>query len=233
MLAKTVFTLLASALAVSASPLIQERVPTIQCGDVLVSSSLTQTGPTGNERPAAFQNSKDAKGRRQLSTSVNGVAASKKEIFEFVQCNSTVLPDGTKFFGNAYIQTYGQVRLQSDPTQCLTATNLNNAKTPAAVVKAKCQRIDDSGLATQWWSATYSAPNSAYIPFYLHLVGNSQTGVETGYYTFKNVAKGDARLVETLFVPPSKPTQTAQPGEQLPLYNIPKEDFTLSLLLQA
>ncbi|KAK0527878.1 hypothetical protein OC842_004718 [Tilletia horrida] len=212
MLAKTLLTLVASALAVSAGRIVEERGPVISCGDVFVRSSLVQTGGvSGKDRPLGFQGAKDASGRNLLTTSFEGVAATGKQQFEFVQCNSTVLPDGIAVLADGYQQMYGQLRLKADRTQCLTATKLNNDQAPAPLAMRPCQRADNSGLATQWWASTYTPADEEdeeeHTAIYLRLVGNSQLTPESGYYAFKNVAQGRARLLETVFVRPSVVSQ--------------------------
>ncbi|KAK0527879.1 hypothetical protein OC842_004719 [Tilletia horrida] len=227
MLANTLLAVAASALALGAipalaGPVLAERETNIKCGKPLTHAVLTQTGPSGVRRPAEFQGAKDSKGRLQLSTSLNGQAASGKYEFEFVPCNSTVLPSGTKYYADSYLEQYGQIRLKADRTQCLTATRLNNADAPAALVRAPCQQVDNSGLNAQWFSATYSSPGST-TSYDVHLVGNGQRGGPKGYYTFKNVAKGGARLVETLFVPGSSRDSNAE-------YPYADEEYTVQFL---
>ncbi|KAK0523827.1 hypothetical protein OC835_006138 [Tilletia horrida] len=238
MLSHTFAATVVSALALAAGtahlaqarPLLKPSEPkTIQCGAPLVSTNLTQVGHYVN-LPVAFQGARDFFGRAELSTSLDGVAPSGEDLFEFVPCTSTVLPSGTTDFVVNYLRQYGQIRLKSDPSQCLTATALDNRDRPAPIVHADCQQADDAAtLATQWWSALYyNGPNPSYQ---IHLVGHNQTGGTAGYYTFKSVGKKglfqDAQLLETLFVPGSNDTS----NESFP--NDMAEEYTVLFNLPA
>ncbi|KAK0545127.1 hypothetical protein OC846_003760 [Tilletia horrida] len=178
---------------------IEPRAGTLQCGTPLVASALTQLSrSTGSKRPVAFQTAKDSKGRLQLSTSVNGVAAPTTPTFEFVPCHSEPLASGTGTYqeaSGAYIAyTYGILRPANQSSQCVTASSLATDGKNYPLVSAPCTTVDSyATLAPQWWSAYYNATYSKGMRYTLYFEGNTS---KPGLWHLNNVASNNNRLVE-------------------------------------
>ncbi|KAK0545128.1 hypothetical protein OC846_003761 [Tilletia horrida] len=202
-----------SAPAAASASRIEPRAGNLTCGSPLVVSALTQiannasisltppSNSTGSKRPAAFQTAKDSQGRLELSTSVNGVAASTTPTFEFVPCQSKFLLSGSQsyeqFTGQPINYTYGILRPSGHPSKCVTATSLATDGKNYPLVSAPCTTVDSvETLAPQWWSIYYNATSSKGMKYFLYFEGNTS---QPGLWHLKNVASGKNRLVEVNF----------------------------------
>ncbi|KAK0545126.1 hypothetical protein OC846_003759 [Tilletia horrida] len=192
----------ASAPGAAAASAIEPRADTLQCGSPLVVSSITQLGAsTGNKRPVAFQTAKDSKGRLQLSTSVNGVAASTSPTFEFVPCQSKFLHSGYHQYeqspGLFTNFTYGLLRPSGHPDKCVTAASIAANGKNYPLVSAPCTTVDSvETLAPQWWSAYYNSTHFSGMPYTIYFEGNDTL---PGLWYFRNVASGKKRLVDVYY----------------------------------
>ncbi|KAE8218890.1 hypothetical protein CF319_g7314 [Tilletia indica] len=202
MLTSTLLTLTAALLSISAvqgAPSFEARETYLKCGSPLVTSNLTQVGPSGAPRAAAFQSARDSQGRRQLSTSVNGAAAPGTSLFEFIPCTSSVMLSGPSRTSDGHIVQYGQLRSHKIGN-CITASSLRTS-TPSTLFSLDCQTVDNSGLGDQWFRASY-LPSGTQVD--IDFVGNGQTAsvktvVDTNY-KFVNVAGNDnSRLVDLVY----------------------------------
>ncbi|KAK0543242.1 hypothetical protein OC846_005742 [Tilletia horrida] len=173
------------------------RAPAPKCGPAQFTSSLYQLNEDTNaRRNVSFQSAKDSLGRTMLSTSVNGVSAPATAKFEFVPCNSTVLPSA-RYESGANGYSYGVIRPVGQPTRCLTASSMTKNSTLRAFVNAPCATIDTvSKLAPQWFISHYYTFPTTGNKVEVDLNGDSNF-TTTGYWIYNNVAAGNARLFET------------------------------------
>ncbi|KAK0550577.1 hypothetical protein OC846_003592 [Tilletia horrida] len=176
------------------------RKTEISC-EILYNRTWTASlyGPN-NSRPVGFTNARDAQGRLQLSTSVNGIPTSSNSTFIFANCESTAVRGGGSEIPHGYTHFYGQLRRFDDQRQC--ATVATNATDYQPIVSAECLTEDNSDLRAQWWSMVVMGRyDSGFAwPSYLGSKFLDGFGEPNPYDLFVNVASGNATLVEAGYV---------------------------------
>ncbi|CAD6938499.1 unnamed protein product [Tilletia caries] len=178
------------------------RRPRLTCHEPKVFGNLLLTKPSGKTFAASFQSATDSQNRVLLSSSGKNTTDPASS-FQLTQCESTVMPETGADNSDGSITYYGQLRSNTHPDQCVTATTFGGSSpSPSTLVSQPCSWTDNSGLIGQWFALTEYKATGKPSTYALNFVGKTSFSTRNSTYGWTSTrAKNGARVVKLIYSP--------------------------------